>query len=357
MFLQNGFRNALLDSPIEILRALDCDLVGISVARFSLPIEQAFAKSLFDRAIADGDVSDATPVYICSGESQVHVPGEPLRPIRVIGIDPAGHWFVDQRIDLQLEKLTTTFTALLDSRSRSKYGFELPKLDAIQKQSIELADQPIEIVGLVEIGTDFANDGSMIVSERTFGKLFPSRTLDSRLSQVDLALFRVRDGANHPQVAGRLTKMNDRLWVVMPRDQLMAREVQFWNQQTPVGAIFFIGSIVGFAVGLIICYQILFNIINDSLPEFATLKAIGYENRYFVTLVIKQATYLSILGFVPAVITSWFLFDGIEWIIGLPMHLTLSRVSFVFALTVGMCLISGVIALRKLFTADPASLF
>jgi len=256
-----------------------------------------------------------------------------------------------------LEKLTTTFTALLDSRSRSKYGFELPKLDAIQKQSIELADQPIEIVGLVEIGTDFANDGSMIVSERTFGKLFPSRTLDSRLSQVDLALFRVRDGANHPQVAGRLTKMNDRLWVVMPRDQLMAREVQFWNQQTPVGAIFFIGSIVGFAVGLIICYQILFNIINDSLPEFATLKAIGYENRYFVTLVIKQATYLSILGFVPAVITSWFLFDGIEWIIGLPMHLTLSRVSFVFALTVGMCLISGVIALRKLFTADPASLF
>ena len=135
------------------------------------------------------------------------------------------------------------------------------------------------------------------------------------------------------------------------------REIDFWNRQTPIGMIFFVGSMMGFAVGVIICYQILFTSIHDSMSEFATLKAMGYPNRYFVGLVIRQSIYLSLTGFIPALIFSYGMFRLIEIFVGLPMLLTLPRIGLVLALTVLMCLISGLLALRKLINADPASLF
>ena len=146
-------------------------------------------------------------------------------------------------------------------------------------------------------------------------------------------------------------------WTVYPRQLLIDREINFWNRQTPIGMIFFVGALMGFAVGVIICYQILFTSIHDSMPEFATLKAMGYPNRYFVGLVIRQSIYLSLAGFIPALIISYGMFQLIEAWVGLPMLLTLPRIGLVLALTMLMCLISGLLALRKLLSADPASLF
>ena len=40
------------------------------------------------------------------------------------------------------------------------------------------------------------------------------------------------------------------------------------------------GVVLGFVVGMVICYQILTSDVADHLPEYATLKAIGYTNRY-----------------------------------------------------------------------------
>src|SRR5688500_16459734 len=108
--------------------------------------------------------------------------------------------------------------------------------------------------------------------------------------------------------------------------------------------IFFIGPMMGFAVGVIICYQILFNSIHDSLREFATLKAMGYGNGFFVMLVIRQAIYLSLLGFIPALIASWGLFALLQQSAGLPMLFTAYRIAVVLGLTIVMCLVSGLLA-------------
>ena len=42
MFMQNGFRNALLDSPVQLVKGLRGDLIAISSARYSLTSEQNF---------------------------------------------------------------------------------------------------------------------------------------------------------------------------------------------------------------------------------------------------------------------------------------------------------------------------
>ena len=357
MFMQNGFRNALLDSPVQLLESLDCDLVAVSVARYSLPTDQTFPALLFERAVSDADIIAATPLLIERSRAQVRVAGQPRRPIRVVAIEPVAGWFSDQRIESQISKLRALGTALLDQRTRGTYGFNVTSPERLGGQEIELSDRNVRVVGLVDIGTDFANDGTLLLSQNSFSRYFPNCAGGKPTSEVDLALFRIRSTADAETVADRLTSLDPRVWTVLTRQALIHREVQFWNRQTPIGMIFFVGSMMGFAVGIIICYQILFTSIHDSLPEFATLKAMGYSNRYFVLLVIKQSVFLSLLGFVPALMTSWLLFSVIQWGVGLPMLFTPWRIATVLALTTAMCLISGLLALRRLLNADPASLF
>ena len=58
---------------------------------------------------------------------------------------------------------------------------------------------------------------------------------------------------------------------------------------------------MGLVVGMIIVYQILFADIADHLAEYATLKAMGYTNRYLAAVVLMEATILAVVGFVPGV--------------------------------------------------------
>ncbi len=357
MFMQNGFRNALLDSPVQLLALMDADLVAVSIARFSLATDQTFARADFDRALADADVIDGLPLYIERLKAQVRVSGEPRRPIRVVAFPNSPGWFLDSEIESKLPLLRSSETALLDRSTRSTYGFANHDLPTLKRQPVELLNQSLQIVETVRIGTDFANDGTLLLSDRSFAQYFGNRAGGAPLSQIDVALFRLRPGADRQQAAQRLTALNPRAWLVEPRDLVIRREIRFWNEQTPIGMIFYIGSMMGFAVGVVICYQILFNNINDSLPEFATLKAMGYSNRFFIWLVIKQSLYLAWIGFIPAWLMSQLMFELIQWSVGLPMLLTWDRTASVLGLTTLMCLFSGLLALRKLLSADPASLF
>ena len=307
--------------------------------------------------MSDPSIMDITPIYIELSRAQIRVIGRAQRPIRVIGTPIKSGLFDDREIDRKLSLLSGPNTALLDRHTRGNYGFALDQPAKLPEQSVELLGRRIHIVAAVDVGTDFANDGTVIVSDRNFAEYFSFRGGGDPLGRVDLAVIRIREGDNPSEVARRLTAMQRDQWTVYARQALIDREIEFWNTQTPIGMIFFVGAMMGFAVGVIICYQILFTSIHDSMPEFATLKAMGYPTGYFVGLVIRQSIYLSLAGFIPALIVSFGMFQMIEAWVGLPMLLTFPRIGLVLALTVAMCLISGLLALRKLIGADPASLF
>jgi putative ABC transport system permease protein len=114
---------------------------------------------------------------------------------------------------------------------------------------------------------------------------------------------------------------------------------------------------VGFLVGIIICYQILYTIVGNYLPQFATLKAMGYSDRYLMGVVMQQGISLALLGFLPAIGLAQFLFEVVGRQTGLLMYLTPLRIAFILVLTVSMCVVSGTIAVRRILTADPAEVF
>lgn len=357
MFVENGFRNALLDSPVQWIRMLDCDLIAISRTRSSLPSEQMFPHDLLRRASADPAVVATAPMYIERARAQIRVVDRPRRPIRVIGLTNEPKWLLPRSLRRALSELSPPRTALLDRETRPQYGLANLASLPTGEQAIELAGRSINIVGTVSIGTDFVNEGTLLMSVENFASYFPFRNQGAPLEVVDLGLIQVGQGSDPNQVAQRLTALEPQIWTVLTRQQLIDREIEFWNRQTPVGIIFSIGSMMGFAVGVIICYQILFTSIHDSMPEFATLKAMGYPDRFFIVLVMEQAVYLSLIGFVPALAISYGLFQLLQSLAGLPMLITFPRALLILGLTVSMCLVSAIFSIRKLLRADPANLF
>jgi putative ABC transport system permease protein len=144
---------------------------------------------------------------------------------------------------------------------------------------------------------------------------------------------------------------------VLTRADVTAREEYRWVVQTPLGKIFNFGVWVAVLVGVAIVYQVLSTDIANMMGEYATLKAMGYPNRYLAQVVIQQSVLLALTGYVPSLLISWALYAFVGARSGLPMILTWQIMLTVLVLAVVMCTLSGVLAMRKLFQADPAELF
>ncbi len=363
MFSQVGFLLALLDSPGQLISLLRCDLVAISTARYTLPVSAPVDRSLLLRAAGDRRVAAVESLRIERLASRVRVAGEAARPIQVIAVPHrADDWLKIDGLASHTAALRQPGAALLDRKTRRHFRLADRVNDPPPARPVELSGHRIELIGKVTIGTDFANEGTLLVSPETFAELFPFRGRGNPLGQFDVGLIRLIDAVRNDerlvqQTAADLTAIAGRQWQVMTPGALITREANFWRDQTPIGKIFSVGTAMGFAVGIIICYQILYTSLQDSMAEFATLKAMGYPSGYFVGLVSRQAVYLSLIGFVPAMAVVALLFFGLESISGLPMKITLPRSLMILAMTIVMCLISGMLALRKLLRADPASLF
>src|SRR5262249_56246743 len=88
------------------------------------------------------------------------------------------------------------------------------------------------------------------------------------------------------------------------RGEEIGGEQPYWDTRTPIGYVFTFGVIMGFVVGAIIVYQILFADVADHLAEYATLKAMGYPNRYLFGVVFQEAVILALLGYLPGIAAS-----------------------------------------------------
>ena len=130
-----------------------------------------------------------------------------------------------------------------------------------------------------------------------------------------------------------------------------------FDASEPNGVILRFGTIVGFIVGIIIVYQVLYSDINDHLSEYATLKAMGYGDRSLLVVVIQEAIILGVMGFIPGFIASVGLYQLLSMLTRIPIAMKVSIAIQVFILTLVMSIVSGAIATNKLRSADTADVF
>lgn len=353
MFMQIGFRKALLDSSVEMMSHLNGNLFLISSTKYRLLTNDSFPLRRVHQARGFPGVANAWPLYV---ETEAAVWKSPIdrtsHAIRVLGFDPLDNVFTLPDVTSQQRALIRPDTVLLDDRSRKFVGLAEPGTRT------ELSNRAIEIIGNFTLGADFAVDGNLVTSDRTFERLFgKARSASSRLSLVEIGVLRVPDAQALTTVQSGLQKVLGQDVVVLTRPEFMAFERRYWEKASPVGFVFGLGTVVGFVVGVMICYQILFTDLSDQLPQFATLKAIGYDNRYLRGVVLRQSMMLSVFGYVPALGISFLLYRVISELAGLQMRMNGTLIGLMLGLTVVMCVLSGSLAVRKVLATDPAEVF
>ncbi|MCR9292404.1 MAG: FtsX-like permease family protein [bacterium] len=361
MFMQIGFQRALIDNNVRVLSAVVdeqyANLVVISRARYNLSTEQRFPRSLLQRLAGDPRVESFCAFNIDRSLARVQVQGHAAVPIRVVAIELAEPGYLAQpQLHQDLLRAEAVNAALVDRRSKLIYGFARDP-NQLKDQWVELNGRALPIAGQFELGTDFGNDGTLLMSARLHATYFPFRNgLKDPADSIDIGLLHA--ATDHPEeLAAELERLAPSQIMVKTTTGLIEDEKRFWNRQTPIGRIFLIGTIMGLVVGAIICYQIQFTDITDNMPEFATLKAMGYGTSYFWSVILSQSFYLACLGFLPGLMIAQLLYMMLSAWSGLIMEMSLLRIAVVFLLTLLMCATSGALAIRKLFRADPASLF
>lgn len=358
MFMQTGFKNALFDSTVQVLDKLDADLVLVARARYALPANQTFNVGRIYQARACEGVRAAYPFYIERPRAVWKQPGARGYPIRVLACDPSESVLLIPGLAAYSEALKRPGAALYDEKNKSVYGPPGQRTPWNQWRDVTLAGRSLRLVGGFQLGTDFANDGNLFMNTTNFAKFFSSRFAGGDpLDVVDLGVVKLRRNADPQEVKTRLIERLPNDVAVLTKAEMVARERNFWQRSTPIGYIFMIGTLIGFLVGVVICYQIIHADVGDHLAEFATLKAMGYPNRYFVGFVLAESVYLSLLSFIPGVLISLGLYAALAHWTGLLMILNVPRAASVLLLTLAMCVVSGCLAMRKVLAADPAELF
>ena len=144
---------------------------------------------------------------------------------------------------------------------------------------------------------------------------------------------------------------------VFTKQDFIEFEKNYWRSSTAIGFIFTLGAAMGFVVGCVIVYQILYGDVSDHLPEYATLMAMGYRLRELLGVVAREGLLLAIIGYLPAYAAGEGLYALIRSSTKLPVSMAPERALLVFSMVLVMCLGSAMLAMRKLADADPADIF
>ncbi len=352
MFMQLGFRDGLFDASVTVHRLFDADVVLISPRSASSVRMAGFPRRRLIQTLADPDVEGVTPVQWGlmlwrNPETRRN------RAILALGFNPDDPFFVDPSLAEKTDVLKQKGRILFDQLSRSEFGPIAEWYRDGRVVETEIAGNRVRVAGLVSLGTSFGADGNLLTSTETFLDLLPQKPPGA----IEVGLVRLKPGADPDQVVSRLSERLPKDVSVLTKQGFIDFEQNYWKSSTSIGFIFTLGAAMGFVVGCVIVYQVLYTDVSDHLPEYATLMAMGYRLSHLLGVVVREGFYLAALGYVPAYLAGqglyWFVRDATK----LPVGMDLSRALTVLVMILVMCMLSSLLAMRRLIDADPAEIF
>ena len=352
MFMQLGFRDGLFDASVTIHKLFDADLVLMSPRTMSSIGMAGFPRRRLVQAMADPAVKGTTPVHwnlLLWRNPQTRM----TRSILTLGFEPNDPLFIDPGLQAKAHALNQKGRVLFDELSRREFGPIAEWLRAGRTVETEVAGTRVRVAGLVTLGPSFGADGNMLTSRETFLQLMPGTPPGS----IELGLIRLQPGSDPAVVAQRLRQLLPNDVAVYSKKGFEEFEKNYWRSSTAIGFIFTLGAAMGFVVGCVIVYQILYSDVSDHLPEYATLMAMGYRLVGLLGVVAREGLLLAVLGYVPAWLAGQGFYALIRSGTKLPVAMDPQRALIVFTMILVMCMGSAAMAMRKLADADPAEIF
>jgi putative ABC transport system permease protein len=362
IFTQLGLRAMLFDGVTLLPENLNGDLYLLS--SYAESIDYSFFPSIYlYQADAIEGVADARPLYVSKGEwvdpkllNTTEDKDNATLPkssrIQILAFNPAKPVFKLPEINQQLDLLSAPGAILYDRLAKSELG-NIPQLFQSQGSvSSILNNRRVTVLGLFSLSSTFEYKGVAVMSDWNYREIAETDSL----SEVTVGVLSLEPGANRQAVIQEIKNNLSKDIKVLTPEELVQGEQDFvatW----PEGKILNFGAAIGFIIGIVIVYQVIYTDVSEHLPEYATLKAMGYKDRDLSLIVLQESLILAIMGFIPGYLASYGIYYLMEKFIEFPVSMDLGIALQVFLLNVIMCTLAGAIAIKKLRTADPADIF
>ncbi|MBC1261507.1 FtsX-like permease family protein [Synechococcus sp. BSF8S] len=352
MFMQFGFRDGLFDASVTVHKLFDTDLVLLSPRSSSSVSMEGFPRRRLVQTLADPDVAGITPVH-WNLVIWRNPEDRSTRSILALGFEPGDPLFTDPALASKAKVLNQRGRVLFDELSRPEFGPVAEWFRDGRTVESEIGGKRVRVGGLVALGVSFGADGNILTSRETYLQLLPNTPPGS----IEVGLIRLRPGADPEVVIRRLKASLPKDVNVFTKQGFMDFEKDYWRSSTAIGFIFTLGAAMGFIVGCVIVYQILYSDVSDHLPEYATLMAMGYRLSTLLGVVAREGLLLALLGYLPAYAAGQGLYALVRSATRLPVSMDTPRAVTVFTLILVMCMGSAGMAMRRLADADPAEIF
>jgi putative ABC transport system permease protein len=353
VFVQLGLAGSMAESVAIPYRLFQPDLLIVSpVESETLSDAATLPRQRLFQALVHPDVTGGAPVYL--GRTTWISGQDASSSIQFFGLAPDAAPFVHVGLAAPLASLSLSDTALVDTLTRFVDMRSFAAAHPEAPVPFEIQSRQLGAIGTVAIGGGFGGDGVFLVSDQTFFQLFPQRS-SATPSHLLLALA---TGADPGRVAAELGQLYppDTVKIRSVTDA-MAQEIRYQMTERPTGLIFAFGVAIGVVVGIVIAYQVLSADVADHLREYATFKAMGFRQGFFVGIILEEAIILAAIGFWPGLAFSVLFYQTLAYLTNIPIFMSPERAVAVFAGTILACAVSGVLAMRKLAAAEPADLF
>lgn len=303
------------------------------------------------QALGHPQVSNGTPLFV--GNIGMKHDGRSLTLV-AFALDPGTEGFFAPEIRPRADLLHMPDSAIIDRHTRGLNRDEAAAIRPQTPSSVEIKGRTITLYDTFAGGGGFGADGYLITSDQTFLTLQPGRSI----AAPNHILLAVTPGADPARVAAELHEViSDKSLRIRTLDRALSDEINYQQTKRPTGIILGFGVVIGLLVGLVIVYQVLSTDVADHLREYATFKAMGYRQRFLLSIVLEEAVILATLGAIPGLVLANLMAGFMRKATGLPMYLTGEIIVAVFFGTIVACTLSGALAARRLATADPADLF
>ncbi|MEO1349366.1 MAG: ABC transporter permease DevC [Cyanobacteria bacterium J06635_15] len=364
IFTQLGLRALLFEGITLLPEALDGDLFMMSA--FAPTIDfGSFPRVYLYQADAVEGIALASPIYLSSANwvnpLDLEATDEPqpgsgfnlfANRVKIVAFNPAQPVMAIPEINQQLSRLNEPDAVLYDRLSQDKLGPVADLLDQRGEVLSVMNNRRVRVVGLFNLGSTLFDNAHIVMSDWNYARRNGLASLDN----VSVASLRLEPGADLEAVRSRLQAQLPEDLKVLTKTELVTLEQNF-QESFPNGKVLNFGAAMGFVVGVVIVYQVLYTDVSEHLPEYATLKAMGYSDTALLGVVLQEALILAVLGFIPGYFASYGVYGLLTWLTRIPLTMKAHVVLQVFLLTLVMCILSSAIAMNKLRSADPADVF
>lgn len=347
-----SLKDAVIESTLQVPKSLKGDVIILSARTQTILRPAPFPRRFLDRLHGIDGVSAVSSVAI-ENARWINPETHQEHPIRVFGLDLEFDVIDLPGIDPNEPKLKMKDTVIFDASSRPKFGPVAQQFQSGQGFTTEVNSRRIDVCSLTHAGVSIASDGNLFTTHANFQRLFPN--LSSSKSHI--GVLRLTSKEHQAEVVSQVRSMLGSEARVLTRAEMMESETTYMKVNDPVDDIMGTIASVAFLVGMIIVYQILYTDVVNHLPQFATLKAIGFTGMFLLGIIIAEGIILSLVGFWPGLLMAHVLTWLAEKATLLPVNITISSTIGVLLAAIVMCVLAASIAVRKITQAEPASVF